>query len=123
MQFLCQSWCMALHTKLGDCPRCWAHFRTRAPLFWMSKARLWCVARVHLFGATRLSHQLGAEPDAEALQAVQQLLVGRREQRRVALHTEVDVTAIFRMIDAREAEHLDAGMVPLDLFHQRCERC
>src|SRR5436190_15656775 len=57
----------------------------------------------------RLAHQLGAELGARALQAIAQACVRGGEQRGVSLDAELDVATPVRMVDARQAEHLDAG--------------
>ena len=56
-----------------------------------------------------LAHQFGAERCVVRAQSDEQPAVGAVEQRGVALDAELDVAAPLRVVDARQAEDLDAG--------------
>src|SRR5580765_3888636 len=70
----------------------------------------------------RLSHQFGAEPRTVRRQPIEQHPVRGVELVAAALHAELDMPAVLRVIDARQAEYLDAVEPGLDALHQRRQR-
>ena len=68
---------------------------------------------------TRSTHQLRAELGRHRAQRGAQGQPGGFERVATALDAEFDVPAPLRVIDAGQAEDLDAGETLFDLFHQR----
>ncbi|VDO18273.1 unnamed protein product, partial [Brugia timori] len=67
---------------------------------------------------SKSTHQFWAKLCIKSVQTFDELAVGRVEQFRVALDAELDMTAVLGVIDARQAENLDARMALLDRLHQ-----
>src|SRR3954470_5441715 len=82
----------------------------------------WCILMMHHLCASAFAHQFGAELGAQAMQPRQQVGIGGGGGVGRSLDPEVDVPTVLRVVDAGQAEHLDAGMRLLHLLHQRGER-
>src|SRR5450830_886563 len=130
MQFLCQSLVHGTRRRLRYFALLERHCRQFAGSEMHSGGDFLPQPAMHQFDAnihasnwcTTSAHQFGAQLEIEAMQAGQQGRVGGQHQGRVALHPQLDVPAVLRVVHAGQAEHLDAGMLALDGLHQGRER-
>ena len=91
MQFLCHCHRMRQGLRIRRLAPIWAHI-----------LHFWC--------ALLSTHHFRAKARIKAVQTLDQLRVGRVEPVGIALDAQFDVAAVLGVVDARQAEHLDARM-------------